>query len=157
MGSLPELPLAGQHRRDHGGQVDTGRLRRALTGPLARAADGRPVLAVDVTCWLRPDAHTSPQRILCHAYDREGASKSLSPAGHTRSPARSSQAAARGPRRWTHFVRPMIGGGLLPLSILSAVGSLNGSPVPLMVMMAVSRAATMMGGFLMKRATEASG
>jgi hypothetical protein len=28
------------------------------------------VLAVDVTCWLRPEAHTSPQRILCHTYGR---------------------------------------------------------------------------------------
>ena len=28
------------------------------------------VLAVDITCWLRPDAHTSPQRILCHTYGR---------------------------------------------------------------------------------------
>lgn len=38
--------------------------------PLPRAADGRLVLAVDITCWLRPDAHTSPQRILCHTYGR---------------------------------------------------------------------------------------
>lgn len=28
------------------------------------------MLAVDITCWLRPDAHTSPQRILCHTYGR---------------------------------------------------------------------------------------
>jgi hypothetical protein len=28
------------------------------------------VLAVDVTCWLRPEAHTSAQRILCHTYGR---------------------------------------------------------------------------------------
>jgi hypothetical protein len=33
-------------------------------------ADGRLVLAVDVTCRLRPEAHTSPQRILCHTYGR---------------------------------------------------------------------------------------
>jgi hypothetical protein len=37
---------------------------------LPRAADGRLVLAADITCWLRPDAHTSPQRILCHTYGR---------------------------------------------------------------------------------------
>jgi hypothetical protein len=37
---------------------------------LPRAADGRLVLAVDITCWLRPEAHTSPQRILCHTYGR---------------------------------------------------------------------------------------
>lgn len=47
------------------------RLRRALaTVALPRAADGRLVLAADITCWLRPDAHTSPQRILCHTYGR---------------------------------------------------------------------------------------
>jgi hypothetical protein len=73
--SLVELSLVGEHRRGHGslyaaldrGRLDVGRLRRALsTVPLPRAADGRLVLAVDVTCWLRPDAHTSPERILCH-------------------------------------------------------------------------------------------
>ena len=35
-----------------------------------RAADGRLVLAVDITSWLRPEAHTCPQRILCHTYGR---------------------------------------------------------------------------------------
>ncbi len=25
---------------------------------------------MDVTCWLRPEAHTSPQRVLCHTYGR---------------------------------------------------------------------------------------
>lgn len=38
--------------------------------PLPRAADGGLVLAIEVTCWLRRDAHTSPQRILCHTYGR---------------------------------------------------------------------------------------
>lgn len=69
----------GEHRRGHGGlyaavargQVDAIRLRRTLAEvPLPRAADGRLILAIDVTCWLRPDAHTSPQRILCHTYGR---------------------------------------------------------------------------------------
>jgi DDE superfamily endonuclease len=73
--SLPELSLVGVHRRGHAGlahgRLDTERLRRALVaGPLPRAADGRLVLAVDITCWLRPEAHTSPQRILCHTYGR---------------------------------------------------------------------------------------
>ncbi|MET8402723.1 NF041680 family putative transposase [Streptomyces sp900116325] len=77
--SLAELSLVGEHRRGHGGlyaavargQVDEIRLRRALAEvPLPRAADGGLVLAIDVTCWLRPDAHTSPQRILCHTYGR---------------------------------------------------------------------------------------
>jgi hypothetical protein len=75
--SLVELSLVGEHRRGHGGlydalaagRVDIARLRRALVAvPLPRAADGRLVLAADITCWLRPDAHTSPQRILCHTY-----------------------------------------------------------------------------------------
>lgn len=77
--SLVELSLVGEHRRGHGslyaalsaGRVDVARLRRAVAGvPLPRAADGRLVLAADITCWLRPDAHTSPERILCHTYGR---------------------------------------------------------------------------------------
>lgn len=77
--SLPELSLVGEHRRGHGGlyaalargRIDTGRLRRALAEvPLPRSDDGRLVLAIDITCWLRPDAHTSPERILCHTYGR---------------------------------------------------------------------------------------
>ncbi|WP_219823198.1 transposase [Nocardia nova] len=53
------------------GRIDTDRPRRALAAvPLPRAADGRLVLAVDITCWLRPEAHTCPQRILCHTYGR---------------------------------------------------------------------------------------
>ncbi|PZF82723.1 NF041680 family putative transposase [Micromonospora deserti] len=77
--SLVELSLVGEHRRGHGalydalacGRLDIDRLRTALAAvPLPRAADGRLVLAVDITCWLRPDAHTSPQRILCHTYGR---------------------------------------------------------------------------------------
>ncbi|MFJ6425397.1 NF041680 family putative transposase [Streptomyces hydrogenans] len=77
--SLPELSLVGEHRRGHGGlyaavskgRIDADRMRQALASvPLPRAADGRLVLAVDITCWLRPNAHTSPQRILCHTYGR---------------------------------------------------------------------------------------
>lgn len=77
--SLPALSLVAEHRRGHGalydalaaGRLDVARLRTAVTSvPLPRAADGRIVLAVDVTCWLRPEAHTAPQRILCHTYGR---------------------------------------------------------------------------------------
>jgi DDE superfamily endonuclease len=77
--SLAELSLVGEHRRGHGsayaavadGRVDVERLRTALAAvALPRAADGRLVLAVDITCWLRPEAHTSPERILCHTYGR---------------------------------------------------------------------------------------
>jgi hypothetical protein len=77
--SLVELSLVGEHRRGHGslyaalerGRLEVEGLRSALTCvALPRAADGRLVLAVDVTCWLRPDAHTCPERILCHTYGR---------------------------------------------------------------------------------------
>ena len=77
--SLVELSLVGAHRRGHGtlyaaldrGDIDVVRLRRTLTSvPMPRAADGRLVLAADVTCWLRPEAHTSPERIMCHTYGR---------------------------------------------------------------------------------------
>ena len=77
--SLPGLSLVAEHRRGHGalydalaaGRIDVQRLRTTLAAtPIPRAADGRIVLAVDVTCWLRPEAHTSPQRILCHTYGR---------------------------------------------------------------------------------------
>ena len=79
VGSLVELSLVGEHLRGHGslyaalarGRVDIGRLRWALSATLLpRAAGGRLVLAVDITCWLRPEAHTSPGRILCHTYGR---------------------------------------------------------------------------------------
>ncbi|MFJ3881045.1 transposase [Streptomyces sp. NPDC090077] len=62
-----ELALAPEHRRGHGvryaglnqGRIDVARMRRSLVGvPLPRAADGRLVLAVDVSPWLRPDADT---------------------------------------------------------------------------------------------------
>lgn len=77
--SIAELSLTGEHRRGHGsgyaalarGRLDIERIRTALTAVrLPRAADGRLVLAVDITCWLRPEAHTSPGRILCHTYGR---------------------------------------------------------------------------------------
>jgi hypothetical protein len=38
--------------------------------PLPKAADGRIVLAVDVSNWLRPDAPTSDDRLFCHVYGR---------------------------------------------------------------------------------------
>lgn len=77
--SLAELSLVGEHRRGHGGLyaavarecIDIDRLRRAPAAvPLPRTTDGQLALVVDITCWLRPDAHASPERILCHAYGR---------------------------------------------------------------------------------------
>jgi hypothetical protein len=77
--SLVELTLVAEHRRGHGamydalaaGRVEPARLRRALTAlPPPRATDGRIVLAVDVSPWLRPDAPTSADRLFCHVYGR---------------------------------------------------------------------------------------
>ena len=76
---LAGLSLVPEHRRGHGalydavnqGRVDIGRLRRSLAGlGLPRAADGRLVLAADVSNWLRPGAATSPDRLFCHVYGR---------------------------------------------------------------------------------------
>ena len=76
---LAGLSLAPEHRRGHGalydavnhGRIDIARLRRSLAGlPIPRAADGRLVLAADVSNWLRPGAATSPDRLFCHVYGR---------------------------------------------------------------------------------------
>src|SRR5580700_7068787 len=77
--NLAALSLAPEHQRGHGalydavsqGRISIARLRRVLAGlPLPRAADGRLMLAVDVSNWLRPDAATSPERRFCHVYGR---------------------------------------------------------------------------------------
>ncbi|MCX4804702.1 transposase [Streptomyces sp. NBC_01214] len=77
--TLVDLALAPEHRRGHGalygalnrGRFDVSRLRRSLAEmPLPKAAEGRLVLAVDVSPWLRPDAATSPDRSFCHTYGR---------------------------------------------------------------------------------------
>jgi DDE superfamily endonuclease len=77
--TLAGLSLAPGHRRGHGalydavnhGEIAIGRLRRSMAGlPLPRAADGRLMLAVDVSNWLRPGAVTSPGRLFCHVYGR---------------------------------------------------------------------------------------
>src|SRR5690348_14787813 len=77
--SLAGLSLAAEHQRGHGalydavnhGRIDVTRLRRSLASlPLPRAADGRLMLAVDVSNWLRPGAATSPDRLFCHVYGR---------------------------------------------------------------------------------------
>jgi hypothetical protein len=76
---LAELSLEPECRRGHGavydalncGQVQIGRLRRALAGlPLPAWDDGRIRLAADVSNWLRPDAATSAERLFCHCYAR---------------------------------------------------------------------------------------
>ncbi len=76
---LARLSLVPEFGRGHGalydavnaGRVEVGRLRRALAGvPLPAWPDGRIRLAVDVSCWLRPEAGTSPERAFCHVAGR---------------------------------------------------------------------------------------
>lgn len=73
--TLVELALAPEHRRGHGGlydglncgRIEVDRLRATLAGlPSLRTTDGRIVLAVDVSPWLRADAPTSAERLFCH-------------------------------------------------------------------------------------------
>jgi hypothetical protein len=77
--SLVDLTLVAEHRRGHGamydalshGRVEPERIRRTLASlPLPRTIDGRIVLAVDVSPWLRSDAPTSADRLFCHVYGR---------------------------------------------------------------------------------------
>ncbi|GAA2772992.1 hypothetical protein GCM10010493_82690 [Streptomyces lavendulae subsp. grasserius] len=74
-----DLTLLAEHRRGHGalyaalneGRIDADGLRRTLAAlPQPKAADGRLVLAVDVTNWLRPDAECSADRLFCHTFGR---------------------------------------------------------------------------------------
>src|SRR6266516_6475527 len=86
--TLVGLSLAPEHRRGHGalydavnhGRIGISRLRRSLAGLLLpRAVDGRLILAVDVSSWLRPGAATSPQRLFCHVYGRGKAQAQMIP------------------------------------------------------------------------------
>ncbi|MGW5497595.1 transposase [Streptomyces olivaceoviridis] len=115
--SLAELSFVGEHRSGHGGlyaalargRVDTGRPRRALAAvPLPRSVDGRLVPAIDITCWLRPDAMLTSHRSGSCVTPTAGAktSTSLSLAGRARSSAHSSLVAVTGPRLWTRFAWP---------------------------------------------------
>ncbi|MFQ6225774.1 transposase [Nocardia sp. NPDC002869] len=62
--TLVGLSLTAEHRRGHGGlydglsvgRIDAARLRRTVAGlPVPRDSEGRIVLAVDVSPWLRPE------------------------------------------------------------------------------------------------------
>ncbi|GAV43641.1 NF041680 family putative transposase [Streptomyces acidiscabies] len=73
--SLVELALEPEFQRGHGalydavnaGWMEFTRLRHLLaTTPVPKSAEGRIVLAVDVTAWLHPAADTSPERRFCH-------------------------------------------------------------------------------------------
>ena len=76
--SVPELSLAGVHRRGHGGLYDalaSGRLNVArfaamLAGLELPRFGGRITLAVDVSPWLRPDAACCDERLFCHVHGR---------------------------------------------------------------------------------------
>jgi DDE superfamily endonuclease len=77
--SLAELSLTAENRRGHGalydsvncGRIDITRFGRVVAGRgLPRCADGRTVLAIDVSNWLRQDANASPDRLFCHTYGR---------------------------------------------------------------------------------------
>jgi hypothetical protein len=51
--------------------MEIWRLRRLLAGlALPAWPDGRIRLGADVSNWLRPDAHTSPERLYCHVHGR---------------------------------------------------------------------------------------
>jgi hypothetical protein len=86
--TLVDLTLVAEHRRGHGamydalnqGHVEPDSFRRALASlPLPKAADGRIVLAVDVSPWLRSDAPTSAERLFCHVYGRAKNTSQLIP------------------------------------------------------------------------------
>ncbi len=86
--SLVDLTLVAEHRRGHGamydalnnGRVEPERIRRAVASlPLPRGVDGRIVLAVDVSPWLRSDAPTSADRLFCHVYGRGKGNAQLIP------------------------------------------------------------------------------
>lgn len=77
--SLVELSLTAEHRRGHGalydgvnsGRIDIARFRNIVARQsIPRDEDGRIMLAIDVSHWLRPDANTSPERLFCHTYGR---------------------------------------------------------------------------------------
>jgi hypothetical protein len=110
VGSLVGLSLAAEHRRGHGalydavnaGRIQIERLRRELAClPLHRDSQGRIVLAVDVSNWLRPDAATAPDRSFCHVYGRGRNAAQMMRGGRTRSWLRWSPAVAVGPGCWT--------------------------------------------------------
>jgi hypothetical protein len=77
--TLVDLSLAPEYRRGHEalhdgincGQLDVERLRGQLVSqPVPRMFNGRIVLVVDVSPWLRPDVSTCPDRMFCHVYGR---------------------------------------------------------------------------------------
>ena len=91
--TLVDLALAPEHHRGHGalygglnqGRIDVARLRRTLASmPLPRAADGRIVLAADVSPWLAAGRQRLPwPGLLLHVMTLAESSR---PARHTPDP-----------------------------------------------------------------------
>jgi len=111
--SLVDLTLVAEHRRGHGamydalnqGRMEPERIRRSLaSGPLPRGwvTDGRLVLAVDVSPWLRSGAPASADRLFCHVHGRGKGQAQLIPGWpYPFVAALESPAATRGPPCWT--------------------------------------------------------
>jgi len=85
---LARLSLEPVSTRGHGGVyqavnnawVDVDGVRADVAGlPLDRFPDGRIVLAVDASNWLRPDAGTSPERLSCHVHGRSRGQDAIIP------------------------------------------------------------------------------
>lgn len=82
-----ELSLTAEHRRGYGslyaalnhGRLDAERLRVLLVGLPIPRIEGRIVLAVDVSPWLRSDAACSPERLFCHVHGRSKAGPQIIP------------------------------------------------------------------------------
>lgn len=82
-----ELSLTAEHRRGYGslyaalnhGRLDAERLRVVLAGLPIPRIEGRIVLAVDVSPWLRSDAACSPERLFCHVHGRSRAAAQIIP------------------------------------------------------------------------------
>ena len=85
--SVPELSLAGVHRRGHGGLYDalaSGKLNIARFAAMLAGLDlphlgGRITLAVDVSPWLRPDAACCDGRLFCHVHGRSRGNAQMIP------------------------------------------------------------------------------
>ena len=71
-GGLLATPPGREHVTGQRGRYRENEAAAAGGGGAAAAAlaDGRLMLAVDVSNWLRPDAATSPERLFCHVYGR---------------------------------------------------------------------------------------
>ena len=85
--SVPELSLAGVHRRGHGslydalasGKLNVARFAAMLAGLELPRFGGRITLAVDVSPWLRPDAACCDGRLFCHVHGRSRGNAQMIP------------------------------------------------------------------------------